>query len=74
MVAAAAAMGSTVGTVLTRGFGAEREVQLAAVVEDPKLRLHIFRVDMHEPANAIVDVGAFGVEKIAVDLCRATSG
>ena len=53
---------------------AEGDVQLAVAVEDPILRIHIFRVDKREPANAIVDVGGFGVEKIAVDLCRATSG
>ena len=33
---------------------AEGEVQLAAIVEDPILRLHIFQVNMHKPVNAIV--------------------
>ena len=65
------------GWVLTRGLGAEGEVQFAAVREDPILRFHICRVNMCEPADAIVsllEVGAFGVEKIEVGLCSATSG
>ena len=69
-------IGSSVVAVLTRGPRAGGEVQPAAVIEDPILQLHIFRVDMHEPVNAIVslpEVGAFGVEKIEVDLCSETS-
>jgi hypothetical protein len=50
----AAAMSSADG--LNTSPRAEGEVQLAAVVEDPILRLHIFRVDMREPTNAIVSL------------------